>query len=150
ALDLLVGGKDVVVKDDLLVVPEDRRPRLDYYKNNAINWFVGESLVAVSAIALAQRGELIHEELRERTLELSRLLKLEFVYRVGVTFEVIFEETLTGLMQAGWLRTNAAAVSISDEGRVPLALLAGLVESYIETYWAASRTIAALLQRQVP
>ena len=53
------------------------------------------------SLGAARRGLVGVEELRQRTLRLSRLLKLEFSYRVGETFEAIFDQTLAGLKSAG-------------------------------------------------
>ena len=142
ALDLLVGGKLVEKRDDLLVVPEERRPGLDYYKNNALNWFVAESIIARAHTALRRQASPVAQEaLRERTRELSRLLKLEFVYRVGATFEVIFEENLGGMIEAGWLRRQGGAIEVAEGGAAPLALLSGLCENFVEAYWAAARAL---------
>ena len=139
AFDLFTSGRDVSVKDDLIVVPEDRRSRLDYYKNNSLNWWVAEAVLAMAARSLGGNGAL--EELHARTLELSRLLKLEFVYRVGATFETIFTETLAGMVDAGWFTKEG---TITEAGKEPAALLAGLVRNFVETYGAAAQAIAKM------
>src|SRR2546429_518190 len=65
---------------EIYTVPEERRPRLAYYRNNAIHLFVADGLVALALIGASKRGLVSVEELRQRTLQLSRLLKLEFSY----------------------------------------------------------------------
>jgi glycerol-3-phosphate O-acyltransferase len=143
----LVSASGVERRGDLLLVADERRPALDYYKNGAMNWFVAESLVSLAQASLARRaaaGQAVaRTALREATLALSRLLKLEFVYRVGASFEVIFEETLAGLLEAGWLVQDGGAVGVTPAGREPTTLLSGLSINFVEGYLTAARTLAA-------
>ncbi len=105
----LAGREATRPIDEIYTVPDERRPRLAYYRNNAIHLFVGDALVAMALGGVAVSGGVMKRTaLRARTLELSRLLKLEFTYRVGEPFETIFDQTLAGLMAAGL---------ISDDGQ---------------------------------
>ena len=82
--------------------------------------------------------------LRTRTLRLSRLLKLEFSYRVGETFEAIFDATLAGLKSAGLVGAATHGVHPAP-GAVPkLALLAGQVTDFVESYFVAARSLENL------
>src|SRR5260370_25627144 len=117
ALDLLARDGDLEVRagggsgafsietgrplDEIYTVPEERRPRLAYYRNNAIHLFVADGLIALALAGAAKHGLVDVEDLRARTLSLSRLLKLEFSYRVGAPFEAIFYHTLGGRQAAG-------------------------------------------------
>ena len=50
--------------DEIYTVPEDRRPRLAYYRNNAIHLYVAEGLVALALLGASKRGLVSVEELR--------------------------------------------------------------------------------------
>jgi glycerol-3-phosphate O-acyltransferase len=130
--------------DEIYTVPEERRPRLAYYRNNAIHLFVADGLVALALLGAAKRGLVSTEELRERTLKLSRLLKLEFSYRVGETFESIFERTLAGLKSAGFVAAATHGVHPAPGAAPRLALLAGQVTDFVESYYVAARGLEAL------
>lgn len=125
--------------DEIYTVPEDRRPRLAYYRNNLIHLFVAEGLVALALLGAARRGLVGVAELRERTLKLSRLLKLEFSYRVGEPFETIFDATLAGLQSAGLVGTATHGVHPAPGATPRLALLAGQVTDFVESYLVAAR-----------
>jgi glycerol-3-phosphate O-acyltransferase len=130
--------------DEIYTVSEDRRPRLAYYRNNAIHLFVADGLVALALAGASKHGLVRIEELRERTLKLSRLLKREFSYRVGETFETIFDQTLAGL-QAGGLVGQATHGVHPAPGAAPrLALLAGQVTDFVESYLVAARCLETL------
>ena len=130
--------------DEIYTVPEERRPRLAYYRNNAIHLYVADGLVAVALLGAAKRGLVSTEELRERTLKLSRLLKLEFSYRVGETFAAIFDSTLAGLKSAGLVGAATHGVHPAPGATPGLALLAGQVSDFVEAYFVAARGLESL------
>ncbi len=85
--------------------------------------------------------------LRERTLRLSRLLKLEFSYRVGETFEAIFDSTVAGLVAAGLLKPEIvgdSAEAFRAGAPDKLALLAGQLRDFVEAYWVAARGLETM------
>jgi glycerol-3-phosphate O-acyltransferase len=130
--------------DEIYTVPDERRPRLAYYRNNALHLFVADALIA---LALQGAASLTRAELRARTLKLSRLLKLEFTYRVGETFEHIFDQQLAGLVSARLVSssadaTGADAFRAADAERI--ALLAGQVLDFVESYWVVARALESL------
>jgi glycerol-3-phosphate O-acyltransferase len=143
ALALLQRDGDLELRgagaETIYTVPDERRPRLAFYRNNAVHLFVADSLVC---LALAG-GAATRPELRRRTLALSRLLKLEFTYRVGETFESIFDRTLGGLAAAGLL-VESAEVRVAPGQEERVALLAGQVRDFVESYWVAARAIEGL------
>jgi glycerol-3-phosphate O-acyltransferase len=130
--------------DEIYTVPEERRPRLAYYRNNALHLYVADGLVALALLGAAKRGLVSVEELRERTLRVSRLLKLEFTYRVGETFETIFDQTLQGLKSAGLIGSATHGVHPAPGAAPRLALLAGQVTDFVESYLVAARGLEAL------
>ena len=165
ALDLLSRDRDIEVRsgsgtlpgggrplDEIYTIPDDRRPRLAFYRNNAVHLYVDRALVALallSSVPRAQGAELViaRSLLRERTLQLSRLLKLEFAFRVGETFDSIFEATVRAMVDARLLESEVigdatSALRAASVGE--LQLLAGLVRDLVEAYWVAARALETL------
>jgi glycerol-3-phosphate O-acyltransferase len=146
--DLEVRGAGETDERAIYIVPDDRRHRVDFYKNTALHHFAAESLLAGAALALARQAgpRLRLPELRRRTLEASRVLKLELPYRVGATFDTIFNETLDALVAAGWLvrEPESDTVTITGGGEHTLLLYAGLTANLLEGYACAARALAAL------
>jgi glycerol-3-phosphate O-acyltransferase len=160
ALDLLARDGDLEVRagggsgtftvdtgrplDEIYTVPEERRPRLAYYRNNAIHLFVADGLIALALAGAAKHGLVDVEDLRARTLSLSRLLKLEFSYRVGEPFEAIFDQTLAGLKAAGLVAEDVEGVHAIAGQQQRLTLLAGQVWDFVESYLIAARGLELL------
>jgi glycerol-3-phosphate O-acyltransferase len=154
ALDLLARDGDIEVRgrgaaagvrapDEIYIVPDERRPRLAYYRNNAIHLFVSDGLVALS---LAATGVAPRHVVRARTLALSRLLKLEFSYRVDATFDTIFDDTVAAMAAAGLLAAERGEVTddLRPLAAARLSLLAGQVRDVVESYLIVARGLETL------
>lgn len=110
---------------------EERRPLLDYHKNAVIHCYVPLSLVAVAL--RASRGGAPLDEARTRTLWLSRLFKLEFMYRVGATFDDAFAENVAFLQRLGLVREESGRLLPGPDGAA-LEFFANLLYPYLEAY----------------
>jgi glycerol-3-phosphate O-acyltransferase len=117
------------------LVPDERRAQLDYHRNAVLHRFVGHSLLAA---ALRARGlDAPLEEVREEARFLSRLLKLEFMYRVGARFDELFAETLASLERVGAVARAGDRLRVGAE-RETLEFLAGLTRAHLESYQIAA------------
>ncbi len=133
----------VVGGDTIYSVPDDRRLSLAFYKNNLVHLVVSRSLVAAALLSLGGKGPTA--AVAERALFLSRLLKLEFMFKVGVPFETIFRETVDTLASEGLVLDEGEVLLSAPEPHVhrDLAFLRDLTHDFVESY----RTFAAILDR---
>lgn len=119
---------------------EDRRALLDYHKNAVLHRYVA---LAIAAGALrASGGDAPRAEVLERTHWLSRLLKLEFMYRVGARVEETFAETVLALARLGALEVEGERLRAGPD-RETLAFLADLLRPYLEAYLIAAEVLLA-------
>jgi glycerol-3-phosphate O-acyltransferase len=117
------------------LVPDDRRAQLDYHRNAVLHRFVGPSLLAA---ALRARGlDAPLAEVEEDARFLSRLLKLEFMYRVGARFDELFAETVASLERVGAVARAGDRLRVGAE-RETLEFLADLTRAYVESYQIAA------------
>ena len=101
--------------------------------------------VAVSMIAAALRasgGRAPLQVVRGRTRWVSRLFKLEFMYRPGATFDAIFEEYAQFLLRLGVVAVQDGTVAAGAEKDM-LDFLADLIRPHLEAYGLAARTLQA-------
>jgi glycerol-3-phosphate O-acyltransferase len=88
-------------------------------------------------------GRAGYREVRDDSRFLSRLFKREFLYRADRGFEACFDDHLAALARRGFL-------DVHDDGRIigrepaPTAILAGLLDSFVEAYWVMASTMADL------
>ena len=131
-------------KGETIYLPvDDRRVQLAYYKNTILNLIAPRALVSCAAL----RGVLdaSDESVRTKALFLSRLFKLEFIYRVGAPFEIIFAETVEKLVAGGLLvRRSGALVPADAPARERLEFLADVIRDYLQSYLLAALTLEDL------
>jgi glycerol-3-phosphate O-acyltransferase len=132
----------VAAGETIYQVPEEKRPVLDYHRNAVIHRFVAPALVA--AAVRAEGTDAPAERVRARALALSRLLKLEFMYRVGATFDEIFEQNVAFLVRVGALAREGDRVRPGAEAAT-LTFLSELMRPYLEAYRLAAATALELL-----
>jgi glycerol-3-phosphate O-acyltransferase len=130
----LAGGEPVYQTVD------EKRTQLDFHRNGVVQRFVGPSLVCAALRGLG--GEAPIAEVRERARFLSRLLKLEFMYRPGATLDELFAEYLALLEQHGAISRAGDQLRAGPDVEAA-GLLADLSRALVESYRIA---VDALLQ----
>jgi glycerol-3-phosphate O-acyltransferase len=122
-------------------VMEDRRSLLDYHKNAVIHRYVPLSLLA--AALRAHGGAATTDEVKARARWLSRLFKLEFMYRVGATPEEIFAENTALMQRLGLLQESGGRLEPGPD-RASLELLADLLRPFLEAYRTAAEALLSV------
>ncbi|MDP2340304.1 MAG: 1-acyl-sn-glycerol-3-phosphate acyltransferase [Deltaproteobacteria bacterium] len=113
---------------------------LDVHKNHLLHHAVPEAIIAIALRAAgAQPGAPVELTLlQEQAKELSRALKLEFIFKPGVPFEALFEAALKNANASGFVVVEPGMVTIPDSAnRLPRAawqfaenLIRGFVDGY--------------------
>jgi glycerol-3-phosphate O-acyltransferase len=120
---------------------EDQRVALVFYKNNLMNLLAPRALVAAAVRAGPPTDALAAVE--ARALFLSRLFKVEFLYRVGAPFEEIFQETTNQLVREGLLLRSGDTLSVAPrpDAHDTLEFYADLLRDFLESYLLAALTL---------
>ncbi|HUM10179.1 MAG TPA: 1-acyl-sn-glycerol-3-phosphate acyltransferase [Myxococcaceae bacterium] len=131
-------------KGETVYLPVDeRRVQLAYYKNTILNLVAPRALVACAVLRGVLDSSL--ESVRTKALFLSRLFKLEFIYRVGAPFEIIFAETVDRLVGAGLLDSKGGTLVPRDaQARTELGFLADVIRDYLQSYLLAGLALEDL------
>lgn len=134
--------------DVIYTVADEHRLQLDYSKNIIVHLFVDRALVSV-ALFTPDGPPAPLASLRERVRSLSRLFKLEFMFRADTSFDQIFEETLTAMIDAGEITREGDAIALGPghdglDGRGWATFYAAVIRNFIESYRIAARTARVL------
>jgi glycerol-3-phosphate O-acyltransferase len=123
-------------------VEDERRTELTFYKNTLMNLVAGRTIVCAALLSVEPEHSIT--AIRERALVLSRLLKMEFIYPVGQTFDHLFDATVEHLLALGLIVREGDRLSIAPEahGRPSVQFLADLLLDVLETYLIAARQAA--------
>ena len=131
-------------------IPERKRIELDTSKNHVIQFFVERGLVAISV--LHQPGPPSDvDTVRDRVLRLSKLFKHEFRFKADQTFEEIFADTVTDMVEAGELSEEGNTLTYGPghddwSGAVWLQTYASIMRNFVEGYRVAARGLTLLLK----
>jgi glycerol-3-phosphate O-acyltransferase len=139
---------EVAAGDTIYQVVDEKRPVLDYHRNAVIHRYVAPALVAAAVRAGGAAGS-AEGAVRERAKWLSRLFKLEFLYRVGVTFDEIFDQNVAFLVRVGAVIHEDGALEPGPEAET-LAFLGEFMRPYLEAYRLSAATALALLGPDAP
>ncbi len=138
-------------EDAFYVVPDAARPSLDLSKNIVVHFFIARALVAAAIMAPRYDGGAGDcpslAAVRERVQALSRLFKNEFLFRADASFEEIFAQTLSGMVQDHELVVEGDVIRVgAGDGALQIALYAEIVRSFLESYRIAARGLGLLLR----
>lgn len=129
---------------ELVYLPvEQRRLALDYYRNNIIHHFVPAGIVALALESFGADAAPFNA-LSDRTRELSRLLKFEFLFRSERHFEMEIRRALDDLKSEKVITEEngfVAKVAGQEEKR---SLFCAVLEHFVESYWLAARALKIL------
>jgi glycerol-3-phosphate O-acyltransferase len=147
AMDGLVGlllvREQRAADETIYQVPDERRTFLDYHRNAVIHRYVAPALVAA---AVRARGPQSGEAVRARALWLSRLFKLEFMYRVGASFDQTFGQNAALLLRLGAIERAGEELRPGPDAET-LTFLAELTRAYLEAYRVAASAALAIARR---
>lgn len=136
--------------DVIYTVPDDKRILLDIAKNMIVHLFVDRALVSVAVLA-PPGPPLALATVRERVQALSRLFKLEFMFRADAPFDRIFDETVEDMVGAGELARVGDLVTLGPgreglDGRGWIGFYASVVRGVLEGYRVAARAVRTLVR----
>jgi glycerol-3-phosphate O-acyltransferase len=132
-------------------VRADKRLVLDTSKNIIVHFFVERGLVA-SAVRACAGGPLELGRVRSRVQSLSRLLKYEFRFRAGSSYDEIFEHTVRTMTHADELRLTADGHVQAGSGKHGwtghqwLEIYAEILRNFLEGYQVAARALTHLVK----
>ncbi len=125
-------------------VAENRRPLLEYYKNNAMGFFIPEAFTALSILA-QEAFEFSATDLHTSYKALQDLFKNEFHYDVDLPPEHFVRKSLKMFIDDTMIIPHAALpdrYNITAAGFKKLGYLASLLRNFFESYLIALRVFS--------
>lgn len=132
------------------MAPEATFP-LDTFKNQILHHVVPEAIVATAFRAAGGTpGALVSRAaLADAARALSRVLKIEFIFKPGVTFDELFVEAVRNAIKAGFVVENEHGLTVPDrlEARAARKFAASLIANFVEAYHACLVALPRLLPK---
>jgi glycerol-3-phosphate O-acyltransferase len=129
-------------------IDEDKRPLLEYYKNNILHFFLAPAMVSLAILA-RQGFEFKQAQIMEDYGFLQDFFRNEFVFS-DTDPEAQVTQTLNYFESRGVvikLDPQEASYTLSASGLKELAYFANLLFNYLESYWIVLRSIKYLQKK---
>ena len=125
------------IKEALFIVSENRRPLLEYYKNNAIGYFV---TAAITAAAILERDafQFSSTDLQAMYVFLQDFFKYEFAFDVENNQEYHIRKSIKSFINEAILmphRSLPDTYNVTSAGFRKLKIYAHFLRTYFESYW---------------
>jgi glycerol-3-phosphate O-acyltransferase len=119
---------------------------LDVHKNHLLHHAVPEAIVATALrLSSSMPGAPVERSVvKAQALELSRALKLEFIFKPGVAFDVLFDDAVDNAVASGFVVVDQGVVTVPDE-RLPRAawrFAQNLIRGFVDCYAVVTANIA--------
>ncbi|MBM4271893.1 MAG: hypothetical protein FJ139_07055 [Deltaproteobacteria bacterium] len=130
------------IEEIVYSLDDDKRLKLEYYKNNILHYFLPVSFVSASLLSSHEDTVAIDRILRDYQF-LKRLFWHEFIFddRTEDVGEV--KEVLSYLHSKGMIKgiesNGQTLVEVRGKGRRSLMPFVGLIHNYFESYWVVIR-----------
>lgn len=131
--------KDGYSVDTLFRINENKRPILEYYKNNCISYFVSPAFTALSILEI-DAFEFSVEDLCAKYGFLQQLFQNEFAYSETQSEEHLIRKNLNAFAEDGVLvlhPENEDTYKVTPTGLKKLRLYSSFLKTYLESYWVA-------------
>lgn len=136
-IERILDEKGDPLPDEEYVIPENRRPVLEYYKNGCVIFFIPAAFTALSILE-KDTFEFSPPEIRSNYVFLQKLFKNEFAFDVAKDPADQVEETITAFVHDAILTPHpslANRYNVTPEGLRKLKFFSVFLKTYLESYW---------------
>ncbi|MBN2403214.1 MAG: 1-acyl-sn-glycerol-3-phosphate acyltransferase [Spirochaetes bacterium] len=146
------GTKEEIIQD-LYVLKDDNRIRINYYKNCIIHYFIPISLTSMAILYINKitGGKAVKEADVKKEYEFIKdLFRREFIYKDDDNLsDIIHDEVYKYFKQKSVLSREKDGMLILNNNINNLKIFASIMKDHFESYYAALKTIVNLKAGQV-
>ena len=136
-IDKVSENPEALLTAALFKVNENKRPNLEYYKNNCISFFVPAAITAIAILA-KDAFQFSATDLHDDYKFLQYFFKYEFAYDVDKTPEYFVRKNLKAFIDDAVLMPHPKlpdTYNLTSSGFRKLQLFSRFLKPYFESYW---------------
>ncbi|MCP4130995.1 MAG: hypothetical protein GY754_08445 [bacterium] len=127
---------------DLYVLNEEDRARINFYKNNIINFLVPVSLISLAVLRSVGRSGTNSEKITVLYKEIKELFSKEFIFTEDMDdIDKSLVSILKYLEKKSIISVDNAKITITEPGLDELTFYARVVQDYLESYLIVLSTL---------
>ena len=134
--------EDVDGAETFYYVDEEKKAKLEYYKNSIIHWFISHAFVAVSLLTGTEEVKTGAEIIADYGF-LKNLFKNEFAFEEEKEDREEIEKILSYFLDASFISYNHTddGYKLARLGFDKLIIWAALTKTFLESYWIVAQTL---------
>jgi glycerol-3-phosphate O-acyltransferase len=141
--------EDDDLEEEVFTLEDGKRLTLEYYKNNAIHFFLPAAYVSTSILA-QQTFQFSLAQILEDVAFMKNFFKFEFVYDSEISDEKLVEDVLDTFEEMGWLHPISQddhPYILTHKGMKVAHFFHSILRNYFEGYWLVLRTFKYLQKK---
>ncbi|UCD32511.1 MAG: 1-acyl-sn-glycerol-3-phosphate acyltransferase [Desulfobacterales bacterium] len=136
-IERVTKDKEGTITDSLFKVNENKRPHLEYYKNNCISFFISGAMASL-AILVQDAFQFSAPDLHDDYEFIQYFFKYEFAYDVDITVDRYVRKNLKAFIDDAIIMPHPTLPDIynlTSSGFRKLKLFSSFLKTYFESYW---------------
>ena len=124
------------------VINEEQRPKINFYKNSIIQYFLPLSFLSLSILKLTNNENILVDDIKTEFTKLMDLFSKEFLYLENMyDSDKIINDSLHYLKVSSLLLVNDDTVMITEKGLPEIQFYGKIIQEIIESFYTVSNAI---------
>ncbi len=120
--------------DELYVINDDERARINFYKNSMIHVTLPINMICLALLNAGSSGKVSRSKVIAGFELVRDIFSKEFVYDDSLyNSEAVYDETVRYLESRGMVSSSQKEISVNEEKRECVKFFAGMLQDYIES-----------------
>ncbi|NMB63444.1 MAG: hypothetical protein GYA16_01100, partial [Spirochaetes bacterium] len=145
SLKVVGEGKKLETMPDMYVLPEENRPRMIFYKNSIIHYFLPLTFSSLALRIMNKKGETSLDSFRSEYVYIRDLFMKEFIYPENMLEDVMLsiKDAIKYMQQKGYATITKNSIAINDdrEKDAQLRFFGRILQEYLESYYVVCSTL---------
>lgn len=152
-LKVVGEGKKLETMPDMYVLPEENRPRMIFYKNSIIHYFLPLTFSSLALRIMNKNGENSFDSFRSEYVYIRDLFMKEFIYPENMLEDVMvsIQDAIKYMQRKGFATITKNSIAINDdrEKDAQLRFFGRILQEYLESYYVVCSTLLPKKRIQV-
>ncbi len=144
-LKIVGEGKKLEAMPDMYVLPEENRPRMIFYKNSIVHYFLPLTFSSLALRVLHKNGQSSCDSFRSEYVYIRDLFMKEFIYSEDMLDDVMqsIQSVVTYMQMTGFATVTQKEITINTdrEKDAKLRFFGRILQEYLESYYVVCATL---------
>ncbi|MCX8123033.1 MAG: 1-acyl-sn-glycerol-3-phosphate acyltransferase [Spirochaetes bacterium] len=145
SLKVVGEGKKLETMPDMYVLPEENRPRMIFYKNSIIHYFLPLTFSSLALRIMNKNKDTSLDSFRSEYVYIRDLFMKEFIYPEDMLEDVMvsIQDAIKYMQLKGFASITKNSIAINDDREMDaqLRFFGRILQEYLESYYVVCKTL---------